>query len=416
LYTTSGKVAVDFTTSAEAISEALLKIRPSPRTASALRYCLNVTYFQAVQVDQQVSTHPIYPDDLARSAALRTAVFDTDRCTHIPDPKTVFDTAVQEIRDALINGKQETRATLMMLQNLVRHMALLPGQRSIILASPGFFVSPDLQDQGTDLLTLAIRAKVLINTIDVRGVWTSPAFDASQTGRAPSADITTFKDLDASASDDELIALAEGTGGTVNLNNDFLGGVRKAAETPEYLYVLAFEPQNLKIDGSFHPLKVTVETKQKLAVQARRGYWAPKRADDPLAASKQEIENAVFSTDEIHSLPVELHTQLVAGPKLDVLTSVDLKQLRLRKADDRNRNDVTIVASLFDNNGNFLVGSQKILQLRLKDETVERIEHDPPITIKTTFDVKPGIYLVRLVARDAEAQAITAQNGAVTVP
>jgi hypothetical protein len=196
--------------------------------------------------------------------------------------------------------------------------------------------------------------------------------------------------------------------------------VRKAAETPEYLYVLAFEPQNLKIDGSFHPLKVSVETRQKLAVQARRGYWAPKRADDPAAASKQEIENAVFSTDEMHSLPVELHTQLVktegAGPKLDVLASVDLKQLRLRKADDRNQNDVTIVASLFDNNGNFLIGAEKILQLRLKDETVQRIEHDPPITIKTTFDVKPGTYLVRLVARDAEAQQITAQNGAVTVP
>jgi hypothetical protein len=110
-----------------------------------------------------------------------------------------------------------------------------------------------------------------------------------------------------------------------------------------------------------------------------------------------------------------MHTQVV-GPKLDVLTSVDLKMLRLRKADDRNRNDVTIVASVFDNNGNFVVGAQKVLQLRLKDETVQRIEHDPPVTIKTSFDVKPGAYVVRLVARDAEAQEITAENGAVTVP
>jgi VWFA-related protein len=420
LFTTSGKVAADFTTSADAIDEALLRIRPSPRHGSALKYCLNISYFQAVQVDQQVSTHPIYPDDLAKSAALNTAFYDTGRCLHLPDAKAIFDMALQEIRDALVNGKQETRANLMVLQNLVRHMALMPGQRSIILASPGFFVSPDLQDKGTDLIALAIRAKVLISTIDVRGVWVNPAFDASQPGGPPSADVTTFKDLDASANDDELIALAEGTGGTVNLNNDFYGGVRKAAETPEYLYVLAFEPQNLKIDGGFHPLKVTLDSGKKLAVQARRGYWAPKRADDPLAASKQEIENAVFSSDEIHSLPVELHTRLVktdaSGPKLDVLTSVDLKQLRLRRADDRNRNDVTIVASLFDNNGNFLVGAQKILQLRLKDETLQRIAQDPPITIKTTFDVKPGTYLVRLVARDAEAQKITAQNGAVTVP
>ena len=186
------------------------------------------------------------------------------------------------------------------------------------------------------------------------------------------------------------------------------------------MYLLAFEPQNLKTDGAFHPLKVTVNSRQKLAVQARRGYWAPTRSDDPVAASKQEIENAMFSRDEIHTLPVEMHTQLVktdaSGPKLDVLTSVDLKLLRLRKADDRNRNDVTIIASLFDDNGNFVVGAQKILQLRLKDETVQRLEHDPPITIKTSFDVKPGTYVVRLVARDTEAQEITAENGAVTVP
>ena len=419
LITTSGKIGVDFTTNAAALDEALLKIRPNSRSGDALRFCLNVSYFQAVQVEQQVSLHP-FMDDLPRCAALRTAVYDAGRCIHIPDGKAIFDTAVQAIRDAFLNGKQETRANLIVLQNLVRLMARMPGQRSIILASPGFFVSPELQDQGSDLIALAIRSKVLINAIDARGVWTSPAFDASQPGGAPSADVMTFKDLDAGVGDDELIALAEGTGGTVNLNNDFDGGVRKAAATPEYMYLLAFEPQNLKTDGSFHPLKVTVNSRQKLALQARRGYWAPTRPDDPVAASKQEIENAMFSRDEIHRLPVEMHTQLVktdaSGPKLDVLANVDLKLLRFRKLDDRSRNDVTIIASLFDDNGNFVVGSQKILQLRLKEETVQRLELNPPITIKTSFDVKPGTYLVRLVARDSEAQEITAQNGAVTVP
>lgn len=419
LITTSGKVGVDFTTNTAALDEALLKIRPNSRSGEALRFCLNVSYFQAVQVEQQVSLHP-FMDDLPRCAALRAAVYDAGRCIHIPDGKAIFDTAVQAIRDAFLNGKQETRANLTVLQNLVRLMARMPGQRSIILASPGFFVSPELQDQASGLIALAIRSKVLINAIDARGVWTGPAFDASQPGGAPSADVMTFKNLEAGVGDDQLIALAEGTGGTVSLNNDFDGGVRKAAATPEYMYLLAFEPQNLKTDGAFHPLKVTVNSRQKLAVQARRGYWAPTRSDDPVAASKQEIENAMFSRDEIHTLPVEMHTQLVktdaSGPKLDVLTSVDLKLLRLRKADDRNRNDVTIIASLFDDNGNFVVGAQKILQLRLKDETVQRLEHDPPITIKTSFDVKPGTYVVRLVARDTEAQEITAENGAVTVP
>ncbi len=136
------------------------------------------------------------------------------------------------------------------------------------------------------------------------------------------------------------------------------------------------------------------------------------------AQPRKEIEDAVFSRDEIHDLPVDMHTQVVkggAGEKLNVLTTVDLKLMHFRKADDRNRNDVTIVATLFDPNGNFIAGTQKVLQLRLRDQTVQALAQRPPVTITTDFDVKPGGYLVRLVARDAEGQQLTTENAAVQV-
>ena len=71
---------------------------------------------------------------------------------------------------------------------------------------------------------------------------------------------------------------------------------------------------------------------------------------------------------------------------------------------------------MFDTNGNFLVGTEKLVQLRLRDETVAGLERKPPVVIRTDFDVKPGAYLVRLVVRDAEGQQITAENAAVEVP
>jgi hypothetical protein len=95
---------------------------------------------------------------------------------------------------------------------------------------------------------------------------------------------------------------------------------------------------------------------------------------------------------------------------------VDLKWIHLRKAEDRNRNELTIVAALFDTNGNFVAGTQKLLELRLRDETVSTLQEKPPVVIATEFDVKTGGYLVRLVARDAEGQQITAENAAVQVP
>jgi VWFA-related protein len=411
LFTTSGKGDVDFTTDPEALDKALLAIRPSPLTMG--NSCFHISYFQAVQIDQQVTLHPS-SDDVNKSVALKAAVFDGQRCANLD-----FNTVVVEIRDAFLNGKQETRSTLATLRETVRRMALLPGRRSIILASPGFFVSPEMQDQSNDLIALAIRSKVLINTIDARGVWTLSSYGADQPGLPPPADIITFKQSEGTVADDEMFALAEGTGGTANFNNDFDGGVRKAAAAPECLYILGFDPPNLKFDGSFHALKVTVNASDKVSVQARRGYWAPKQAEGADAVVKQEIEDAVFSRDEIHNLPVEMHTQVTregSAVKLDVLTSVDLKLVHYRKADDRHRNDVTIIACLFDPNGNFVAGVQKTLQLRLRDETMGALSQKPPVIVTSDFDVKPGEYLVRLVARDAEHQQLTTENAAVDVP
>jgi VWFA-related protein len=411
LYTTSGRIGVDFTDSPEAVSGPLLKISPSPIGPPVFGSCgTYVSYFQAVQIDQQVGLQPS-ASDVSKCLALRVAVEEYGD----------FNTVLQYVRDAYYSGLQESRAVLAALKIVVQRMATMPGQRRVILVSPGFFVPPDLQNPSSDLMELAIRSKVLVSSIDARGVWTIPAYDPCRPGAPASTiqDEVAFRQIEQEANTDELLALADGTGGSINRDNDFDGGVRKAAAAPEYLYVLGFAPQNLKFDGSFHTVKVTLNSGEKVSIQARRGYFAPKHAEDATETAKQEIESAVFSREEVHNLPVEMHTQVVKagdGEKLNVLASVDLKQIHLRKADDRNRNDVTIVAAVFDANGNFIAGKQKVLQLRLRDETVRWLEQRPPVTVATTFDMPPGVYLVRLVVRDAEGQELTAENAGVQIP
>jgi VWFA-related protein len=409
-YTTSGRQQADFTGHPETLAESINKISPSPITQPDSG-CgdSHVSYFQAMQVDQQVGLQA-QTSDLTKCLALRVAVNDFGGD---------FRTALMALRDAYTSGLQESRATLSALKAVVKRMAAMPGQRSILLLSPGLFVPPDLQNESDDLMALAIRSKVLINIVDARGVWTDSSLEPCRGGSNPTAvrDESSFKSLEAQANSDELIALGEGTGGTTNFNNDFFGGIVKGAAAPEYMYILAFAPQNLKLDGSFHPLKVALNPSEKLSLQARRGYWAPKHQEDEAAVASQEIENAVFSRDEVHDLPVDLHTRWMNGgekSKLTVLTSLDLKLIHFRKDGDRNRDDLTIVAALFDSDGNFMSGSEKIVQFRLLDETVARLQQRPPAVIGTDFDVKPGTYMVRLVVRDGEGQ-ITAENAAVQV-
>jgi len=99
-----------------------------------------------------------------------------------------------------------------------------------------------------------------------------------------------------------------------------------------------------------------------------------------------------------------------------VLASVDLKQLQFRKDEGRNRNDLTVVSALFDNNGNFVAGLEKIVHMRFLDTSMERIRQAPPIKVISSFDVKPGSYLIRLVVRDAEGHLMATENGAVEIP
>jgi hypothetical protein len=302
----------------------------------------------------------------------------------------------------------------------------MPGQRSVILVSPGF-IAPSLEYQYNEIIDRAVRSQIMINTLDARGLYVvMPYGDASWHPASPLGSVhapppgKALIDLAAAnAQDDLLAALADGTGGVFfHNNNDFDEGFRRVAQAPEYSYVLAFSPQNLKLDGSFHSLKITLRNPQKLTLQARRGYYAPKHFADPNEQAKQEIEDAMYSQEELHNLPVKLRTQFFKASdddaKLVVLAHVDVQHLHFKKVEGRNDNVLTCVSALFNRNGNFIQGTEKTVTMHWKDETLEH-KLTSGITLKTSFDVKPGSYLVRLVVRDEQGQLMSAENGSVEI-
>jgi hypothetical protein len=308
------------------------------------------------------------------------------------------------------------------LKDVVRRMSAMPGQRNIVLISPGFLTF-DLRFEVSEIIDHALRANVIVSTLDARGLYVPSVFGDISRQNVPNlaaAPLESIYEIDAdSANDDVLNQLAQSTGGTFFHNsNDLAGGLRQAGEAPAYYYVLAFSPQNLKYDGRFHRLTVKLNNPAKLTVQAREGYYAPSRAPDAEQEARQEIQEALFSQEEMHDLPVDLHTQFFkptdVDAKLAVLVHVDVKRLHFRKAEGRNNTDLTIAAALFDRNGSFITGNEKILEMHLRDETLER-KLESGVTLKTSFDVKPGSYLVRLVVRDTEG-LLSAENGAIEIP
>jgi VWFA-related protein len=416
MYTTSGQLTQEFTSDHAKLKDSLLGIVPRPLTGNgAFHDCPDLSYYQA---DQIVNYHD--------SQSLAVATEDAVQCGFAGNEtqRAVAQSMAEGEAERVASlGDSQTDYVYRHLEDAMRRLAGMPGQRIMVLVSPGFIVTAHTRESG-DLVDRANHSNIVINTIDARGLYTpdllgdisNPSVDSYRTAGYKSS----YRVAAQFAQSDILAQLADGTGGTFFHNrNDLDEGLRRAVAAPSLSYVIGFSPQNLKIDGGYHTLKVSLAGKQKFAVQARHGYYAPRTIKDPAEAAKQEIQEAIFSQEEIHDVPVDLQTQFFktdqTQAKLAVLTHVDLKGIHFRKADGRNRDDLTIATAIFDENGNFVIGGEKIVQMRLRDPTLDRLNRSG-VTVKSSFDVKPGTYLVRLVVRDAEGSQMAARNGAVVIP
>jgi hypothetical protein len=195
--------------------------------------------------------------------------------------------------------------------------------------------------------------------------------------------------------------------------------MKEMAAAPAVSYILGFSPQNQKIDVSFHQLKVEVVGNAKYEMQARRGYYALKKSQDPQEQASAEIDEAILSREEILDIPMELQTQYFKKTpeetQVSVLTRLNVKDVHFRMVDKWNCNKLTIVTAVFDNNGNFIFGVQKNVNLKLSGPTYDHLISSG-LTIKSNFDLKPGTYTLRQVVRGSEDSQMAARNGIVVIP
>jgi VWFA-related protein len=413
IYSTSGQFTQEFTDDREQLRKTLLKIQPHSPTAGT-HDCPDVSYYQADLIQNRNDPQ-----------ALAVATQDAVGCAFQGDEtqKAAAQSMAQSTAGLVLTREDSsTEYALRHMEDTIRRLGSMPGQRIMVFVSPGFIPST-LELEFSEVVDRAAKANIVINTIDARGLYTPDMGDITN----PNIDTpaiagykSSYRVAAQSAQQDVLSQLADGTGGTFFHNrNDVDEGLREAGAAPSMTYLLGFSPQNMKLDGSMHTLKVSFVNKNNYKIQARHGYFAPRHVVDPVEAAKQEIQEALFSQDEIRDLPVDLHMQFFKTDnyqaKLAVLTHVDIKSVHFRKADGRTRDDLTVATAIFDENGNYVTGGEKIVEMKLLDPTYDRLMRSG-LNLKSSFDVKPGTYLVRQVVRDSEGSQLAARNGAVVIP
>jgi VWFA-related protein len=428
--TATGKDHLDFTNDRGKLHEALFRLVPRAHSSNA---CPEIDDYEAYLVDKMHA-----PEALAvlHTEALRCdCLFTSDKTdvtTERPamaypeaasgDPCTVpaMRRAEFEAANVWSEAEMHSQFSLQAIEESVRHLAAMPGQRSLVLVSPGFLTQTQ-GDKIDAIINRALQQDVVISAIDAVGLEARVPHEITNAGRPDmEARKTMLVNAGVVASGDVLASLSAGTGGVFFHNsNDFDDGFRQVAAVPEVSYVLSFSPQNVKLNGKFHSLKVTLNTHESFTVQARRGYFASETALAGQASSADELQKVVFSLEERHELPAEVSTKVEKlndqKSTLTVYIHVDIASLGYRKEADRSVNTLIFDTGLFDRDGKYVTGKEGSLELHLKDGTLEKFSKSG-IYAKSSFEVGPGTYRVREVVRDSESTGMSALNCEVQVP
>jgi VWFA-related protein len=253
------------------LQDIIMKLRTGNIYGGVGRACPQMTYYEA---DRIMNKHDFM--------VLETAIENTVACCDCKRDLAEIQ-AQNTASETLRVGDQDVHQTLGFIRDIVGKMGAMPGQRTLVLVSPGFLTAtPEAMAGKSAILDLAAKSNVTINALDARGLYTTSAGASEQNRGSTMAEqnAAQYRGYSMTLNEDVMAELADGTGGTFFHNsNDLEGGLQRLTVVPEWVYLLEVSPTRIKQDGSYHPLKEKVKG-EGLKIEARRGYFASRPQKD----------------------------------------------------------------------------------------------------------------------------------------
>ncbi len=163
-----------------------------------------------------------------------------------------------------------TARTIQNLQYVVNGLSRLPGRKTVMFVTEGFFVEESREILAT-VAGPAARAGTTIYSIDGRGLISSGGSSDPDVSMASMSRSTSFD-----TGEDAPYILTMGTGGLSIRHIDDVGRALNiiARDTSTY-YVIGYQPANSTMDGTFRKIEVKAAV-DGLHIRARKGYLATK--------------------------------------------------------------------------------------------------------------------------------------------
>ena len=321
-------------------------------------------------------------------------------------------TEVQEMAKALWEQvRMQSLNTIETLRNVVDFMARMDGTRVVLLASSGF-LSGTLEYEQDEIVDRALRANVVINSLDAKGLYTEDPPEIGQSASVRSgiyAQATGTRSKD--SGNDALGNLADSTGGLFFHNrNDLDLGFRELGMQPETSYLLGYVPD--PPDSRYHRLKVSLAAKSHDNVQARKGYMAVAPPEEK-PAPQRPIDRELLSGNQSNGAPVTVtaHVEKLEDgtPVAHVSIQWDVNKVPFRLKDGARLQNLRVVAALLDERGNFVTGKEGLAELELSESSYGRLARSG-LKLGINLEAAPGVYQLRTVAGDDGEENLSAST------
>ncbi|MFN8009225.1 MAG: VWA domain-containing protein [Terriglobia bacterium] len=428
LQTASGRASLEFTSDKELLVQTAIEFVKKVIGERMTRVdCPDLTDLQAAQIHSRTSDRQALQVGIAEAAVCQMKEDDLNG----PNGEAVLQqltSNVQSVADMLFEENQfKYRRLLTSLRAFIRNLKHFEGRKTLVLLSDGL-LSDDIRYELQEIVNAALRTGVVIDTLDVRGLYTE-APDISKTvvvsRRSDLAATLAAKPLmrmeDIRRQDEAMRQLSSETGGIHVANtNDLVGGLKKVFNTDSSYYVLSYASpvSNSKADGRYHKIKVEV-SRPGLRLSYRQGYYAPKEQLTFERRKKEDIIEALHAPGNLNEIPIQLsynYFQLDESHyQLALLTRVSMRGMKFVEEDARFRNEISLVVVAFDENDRYVDGLEKSMQLNLSDPSYKTLIANG-FTSKISINVPPGRYQIRAVVREGVNTKIGSIRKTIEVP
>jgi VWFA-related protein len=327
--------------------------------------------------------------------------------------------------------------TLIGLERLIKTAKDLPGRKVVFFMSGGFLIENRRGDSFSklrDITSAAAKSGVVIYSMDTRGLVASLTDASTEAPFDPTGRLISSSTGELSATQDGMNALAADTGGKALFNtNDLTKVFAPALKETSVYYLLAWKPDaDAQKEKRFRNIEVKLINRPGLTVRVRKGYLDVE-PEPAVAATKPEttepppvktagakLREAIGAAYPERGLPILMSADYydVAGKGATLSTAIQIPVEFLDftpQPNGKNQATVDVSGVFYDDQGkpqgSFL---ERIVATSTLGSSSTGADRD--ITFTYPAKLPPGLYQVRVAARDDKSGRVGSAHAWFEIP